>query len=101
MIAREAYEALGKGEALEGIEELLSQCEAVTERRNEIVHSVWAKWYEGSEQLFDGDRVLPIPTIAELETLEREIHQLAEAINGARLWGFIAHALRSTQARAE
>lgn len=74
---------------------ILCDCERVTERRNQLTHDPWAKFLDGDAVLYlRTGQTLKMPTAAELKVLADEIHGLANVLNEARLYGFLAEALR-------
>jgi DNA-binding transcriptional MerR regulator len=73
---------------------ILSDCERVTERRNQLTHAPWAKFLDGEAVLYRATgETLKMPTMVELKALADEIHALATSLNAERLGGFIAEAL--------
>lgn len=72
------------------IEDLLTECERLTEQRNRLVHDVWAIETDGDEPLlFRPDSETPIPPSADIDQLAEDIFRLATKINDERLTGFI------------
>jgi hypothetical protein len=54
---------LGEGTALVKLQALMRQCERATERRNDLVHGIWAREWDGEPVLFRSDhRAGPPPT---------------------------------------
>jgi len=74
---------------------LLADCEAVTQQRNALIHSLYAREPEGDVMLIShDDKRTPIPKAAELEDLAARIWALAVTINNSRLdGGFVFEAL--------
>ena len=74
----------------------MNQCETLTEKRNELVHGIWAKELDKEDALiFDalgGER--PVPTIEELRTLADQLASHAMQLNKERLDGFLSEALK-------
>jgi hypothetical protein len=93
-IRKLARKRIGEGDALVRLDALLERSRRTTERRNELLHGLWA--YE-----LDGDHVLrtagydyqPIPTITELEAVADALAQVATDLRDARLDGFLRDAL--------
>lgn len=89
-----ARKALGEGTALLKLQALVNTCETLTERRNGLVHGIWAKELDGDAHIRDSyGNERPLPTIAELKTLASEIYAHTRHLNSARLEGFLSDAL--------
>lgn len=89
---------LGDGEALLKLEALLERCRRATEKRNELIHGVWAKELDSEPFRHGNDHArLPLPTVADLKSLSTEIQQLTGSLNAARLEGFLSEALTKRQ----
>ena len=89
-----ARQRLGEGEALLKLQAILEQCRRATEKRNDLIHSVWGKAVEGEAFRQGNDNSWkPLPTIEELKSVDEEISALTERLNEARLLGFLAEAL--------
>jgi len=93
-IRKLARQQLGEGQPLLKLQALIKRCQRVTEKRNELVHCVWAKELDGEAQLRIADHTShPLPTRQELSDLSNEIRGLTNALNQARLEGFLSEAL--------
>ncbi|MBW8328536.1 MAG: hypothetical protein K0M48_05080 [Thiobacillus sp.] len=89
-----ARQRLGEGEALLKLQAILERCKRATEKRNDLIHSVWGKELDGEPFRRGNDHSWqPLPTVEELKTLGEEICVLTESLNDARLLGFLAEAL--------
>jgi hypothetical protein len=89
-----ARQRLGEGEALLKLQAILERCKRATEKRNDLIHSVWGKELDGEPFRRVNDHSWqPLPTVEELKTLGEEIFRLTESLNDARLTGFLAQAL--------
>jgi hypothetical protein len=89
-----ARQRLGEGEALLKLQAILERCKRATDKRNELMHSVWAQELDGEPMRRGNDqKMYPLPTVPELEELSRDIDDLTKALNTARLEGFLAEAL--------
>ena len=89
-----ARQRLGEGQPLLKLQALLRRCQRVTDKRNELVHSVWAKELDGEAQLRNLDHTSrPLPTRQELSDLSNEIQDLTNTLNQARFDGFLSEAL--------
>lgn len=88
-----AKSRLGDGKSFIQLQALLERCRA-TEKRNALIHNVWAREL-GGEFLIRGEDHdwKAIPTADTLNELAQEILQLAVELNTARLKGFLAEAL--------
>ncbi len=97
-IRKLARQRLGEGEPLLKLQALLERCKSATEKRNELVHCVWAKELDGEPQRRGpAHEWLPLPTIEELLALVKEIQELTATLNTARLEGFLSEALTKRQ----
>jgi len=93
-IRKLAKQRLGEGKALLQIQALVERCRRATEKRNKYVHSVWAQELNGEAMRRDSNHEwAPLPTIADLQILSRELLALTNELNYARLEGFISEAL--------
>ena len=91
-----ARKKLGDGTALVKLQAILGNCKRLTERRNELVHGLWAQELDGDAHVRDaygGTR--PLPTVEELHTLAREIDELTGHLNFERLEGLLKQALEA------
>jgi len=97
-IRRLARARLGDGPALIRLQAILTRAKHATEKRNELLHSVWAgpAHDDGDAQLRTAERTWkPMPTVDELRTLEAELASVTAELNDARLEGFLAQAMKS------
>ena len=93
-IKKLARQRLGEGEPLLKLHALLERCKRSTERRNNLVHSVWGKELDEEPALRgSGEEWRPLPTTAELQDLAENLSQLTLQLNEARLEGFLHQAL--------
>lgn len=93
-IKKLARQRLGEGEALLKLQAILERCKRATEKRNDLIHSVWGKELDGESSRRGKDHSwLSIPTGEELKALGDEIRVLTVSLNDARLTGFLAEAL--------
>jgi hypothetical protein len=90
-----ARKVLGEGAALLELQALVHTCEALTEKRNDLVHGFWAKEPEGDAHIRDAHgNERPLPTVDELCALAKEIENHTKHLNSERLQGFLAKALK-------
>jgi hypothetical protein len=90
---------LGDGAALVKLQAILANCRRLTERRNELVHGLWAEDLVGEAHVRDAyGGTKPLPTVEELRTLARELEQLTGYLNFERLEGFLKQALETKNA---
>jgi hypothetical protein len=93
-IKKLARQRLGEGEPLLKLQALLERCKRATEKRNDLVHSVWGKELDGEPaRKGSGHEWRPLPTATELHDLAENISQLTSQLNEARLEGFLHEAL--------
>lgn len=89
-----ARNELGEGGALLKLQALVNTCGALTERRNGLVHGLWAKELDGEAHIRDArgsERLLP--SVEELLALASELEAHTQHLNRERLEGFLAVAL--------
>jgi len=93
-IQKLARSRLGEGQALLKLQAILERCRRATEKRNDWIHSIWARELDGDPQLRTSDhKWTKPPGVEELQALADEIGRLTEELNRARLDGFIFEAL--------
>jgi ribonuclease BN (tRNA processing enzyme) len=86
---------------------ILHECELLTEKRNDLLHSVVARQMDGKAKLLQADHSLrSMPAVKTLNRLAKQIQAVATEINNARMLpgGFIFDAmakLKEPKARLE
>ena len=91
-----ARKRLGEGAALVKLQAILANCKRLTQKRNELVHSLWAQELDGDAHLRNGyGSTRPLPTQDELHGLAREMEELTGHLNFERLEGFLKEALEA------
>jgi len=96
LIRRLAVHRLGKRSvAVLRLKAILADCERVTEKRNELVHDVWAQVLDGDPVLIGVHAHKPTPSAVDVNKLADEIFGLANTLNEARMHagGFLFDAL--------
>ena len=89
-----ARQRLGEGAPLLKLQALLERCKRATERRNDLIHSVWGQELDGSPaRMGSGQDLRPIPSVTELVNLAADMMQLTAELNEARFGGFLQEAL--------
>ena len=89
-----ARKKLGEGTPLLKLQAMLTTCERLTDKRNELVHGLWAQELDGNAHVRDAyGNVRSLPTVQELRELAKEIEQLTNQLNFERLEGFLKQAL--------
>lgn len=89
-----AKKRLGEGAALIRLQAMLARCGQLTEKRNKLIHGLWAKELDGDAHIRDAHgQHRAVPTVEELEALAKELEQHWKALNFERLEGFIKAAL--------
>ena len=100
-IKKLAKQRLGEGSALLQVQDVIERCKRATERRNALIHTTIASDWLGMEAEARLYRVgfppAALPTVKELEALEKEIGHLISEINAARLGGWLYQALAKSQ----
>jgi len=93
-----ARKRLGEGTELVKLQAIVANCKRLTERRNDLVHGLWAQELDGEPHVRDaygGTKALP--TVEELRALARELEQLTGHLNFERLEGFLKRALETSK----
>ena len=97
-----AKQQIGEGKALVQLDALLERARRLTEKRNDLLHSLWAHELDGKPvRRGDAGTWQDIPSSAELDALADEIAVLISDINFGRLDGFLHDALQSRKGRRE
>lgn len=98
-IKKIARKRLGEGTPLLKLQAILANCKKLTEKRNDLVHGLWAQELDGEAHVrgaFGNTR--PLPTAQELRALGKEIERLTNHLNKERLEGFLMQALSEREA---
>jgi len=86
---------LGEGAALVKLQALLVRCGRATDKRNDVIHSLWAYELDGEHKIQADDHSWKLPpTIDQLNDLFGEIEKLIQDIIFARAEGFIFEAAK-------
>ena len=89
-----ARQCLGEGPPLLKLQAVLERCGRVTDKRNELMHWIWAKELDGTPMRRGPDhKRYPLPTLDDLKRLSCDIQSLTTELNLARLQGFLSKAL--------
>ena len=84
----------GEGETLLRLEALLNRASMATEKRNRILHSLFAHELDGSPVIRNDDHSFgPTPNPKELNAIADELFTIIEELTTARLDGFLKEAL--------
>lgn len=76
------------------LDALLTRARKATERRNELLHALWAHELDGDPVMrSEGTAFRPIPAVRELEDVAGEMARITAEIMEARLNGFLRTAL--------
>jgi hypothetical protein len=92
-----AVRRFGEGATLVRLDALLEQCRVATDKRNDVLHSLWGLELDGPAVMRRGETMAEIPTAAELEVVAQEIHHIAHILHQERLEGFLKEALLATK----
>ena len=93
-IKKLAHKKLGDGEPYLKLCAMLTRAKRLSERRNELVHGLWAEDIDDGPGLMHVHGQLePLPTVAQLEELSEQLKALTKEFNEARLEGFLKEAL--------
>jgi hypothetical protein len=89
-----ARQRLGEGPALLKLQAFLTRSRRATERRNELLHSLYAADAEGREFRRGEDHSSnPLPIAADVQSLAGDFGTIAAELNDARLNGFLKEAM--------
>ena len=95
-VRRLARKRIGDGEAFVRLEAILERARRATDRRNELLHGLWAQELDGDPVVRSSGRAFgPIPSAEELETLADTLAEIGKTLTIARLDGFLREALAS------
>lgn len=84
--------------AMDQLTELIQKSKRASDKRNRMIHAVWARNRQNELIIRDDDRgVQPCPRLQELEALADELATALSDLNEARLNGFLRNALRQHQ----
>ena len=91
-----ARQKLGEGEPLLKLQAMLTRAGRLTGQRNNLTHGLWAKELDGDPGVMGiFGELNPLPTVYQLQTLAKEIEDLTNEFNVARLEGFLKASLES------
>ena len=90
-----AKKKFGESTTLVKLDALLNRSRQATDKRNEVLHSLWAKDLQGNLVIRDDDghSFRSSPTESELEQVASDLATIASELNNARLEGFLKEAL--------
>lgn len=91
---------LGDGAAYVKLQSLLHRAARVTDKRNELFHSVWGTELDGEPMVRNDDHKFVVaPTAAELTGIGDALETILDELIAARDWGFLRTALAVRPAR--
>jgi len=95
-IRKLARQQLGESAPLLRLEAILQRAAKATDRRNRLLHSLWAHELDGAPVIRDEDNhtFKAIPTPDELDAVANALAEIATELNMARLDGFLSEALK-------
>ena len=94
-IRKLARQRLGEGAPLLRLEAILQRAAKATDRRNHLLHTLWAHELDGAPIRDENDHTFKaIPTPAELDAVASALAEIATELNTARLDGFLYEALK-------
>lgn len=89
-----ARQRLGEGEPFLKLQALMERCKRATDRRNDLVHGVWARELDGKAIRRNSSHGWQdVPSVAEMRSLAAEIAALTNELNHERFEGFLHEAL--------
>ncbi|MCE5194442.1 MAG: hypothetical protein LLF28_03150 [Nitrospiraceae bacterium] len=93
-VKKNARKRLGEGAPLVKLQAILVDCKRLTDKRNDLIHGMWAKGLDGYAHIRDScGNVRPIPPSKDLLKLASELEKLTRRLNTERLEGFLFQAL--------
>jgi hypothetical protein len=95
-IRKLARQRLGEGAPLLRLEAILQRAAKATDRRNHLLHTLWAHELDGVPVIRDEENhtFKAISTPAELDVVAGTLAEIASELNMARLDGFLCEALK-------
>ena len=95
-ILKLAKQRLGEGRPLIQLEALLGRCERATDKRNRLIHNIWAKELDGEPFVrSENHEWEPTPSVEVLDELADELLAITQELNMAHLDGILYEALNS------
>jgi len=92
-VSKIARKKLGDGAVLIKLQAMLAECQRLTEKRNDLVHGLWAQELFGEAHIRDAHGATrPLPTAEELHDLARALKHHSDRLNQARLEGLLSEA---------
>ena len=89
-----AKQKFGEGDTFVRLDALINRARRATNRRNELVHNLWAQDLDHNPVIRDDDHTFrPAPQLTELDAVADELTTVASELNDARLNGFLKEAL--------
>ncbi len=78
----------GDGKKLVWLDSILTRARRATERRNDLLHSLWAAQFEQEPVKFDeSHKPWPMPSVADLDAVADELAQIRDELFSARKSG--------------
>ena len=93
-----ARRRLGECPELLMLQALLERCRRATEKRNDLVHSLWAQELDGDYGRLARGQVVALPTTSDVHAISEELMRLGALLNEARFGGYLSEALARTSA---
>lgn len=89
-----AKQKFGESVTLVRLDALINRAHRATDRRNAILHNLWAQDLDDNPVIRDDDHTFrPAPLLAELDAVADELATVASELNDARFSGFLKEAL--------
>lgn len=93
-IRKLARKKLGTSESYVKLSALLTRAERLTDQRNRLTRGIWAKELNGAPGFMNAPgEIEDLPSVDQLKGLACDLLELTQAINAARLEGFLKEAL--------
>lgn len=92
---------LGDGKPYLLLEAVLNRARRASDRRNKLLHSLWAADPEGQHLVREDDHTWSEPpTVEKLDDLAREFEKIIADLNQARLEGYLYEAIVATRKKS-
>lgn len=94
LIGKLAKQKFGNGEVLLKLQAILERARRATDKRNILIHSLWAHELDGKSVIRNKDHTWQTtPKTEEIQALSEEIVAITTELNRARLDGFLSEAI--------
>lgn len=96
LIVKEARRRFGDGPVLASLKAILQRSREATDRRNSLLHGLWATELNGRQvHRANGHTLGPIPPISDLDALADDLYSVGKELNEERRRGFLHRAMQA------